>query len=509
MKPSSPLYTLFDRVWAVLFAGFTLLCLLRHNNPFLPMGAAQLLVCGAGAGLLFFLAWRLWQRFGRAPRREARTIGLLLAGYFLALLAFGLCMQVWMGGSWDFTVVTAAARDLVLDGTPPGEYFVNCANNAPLLWLYAGLFRVFALFGIRDFMPWLVAVNAGCIVFSLWCLWRIARGLWGGKWALFALGLAMLCPGFWMYAPIAYTDTLSMPFASAALLLWLGARSAPAARGRGPRLWGAFLLAALGGILRMTCGILIIAFALDLLLVRSWRGQRVQGLLAALCGILLLIGGSRAAQVALPEYDQTPMPLTHWVMMGLRGDGGYNDEDFQLTGQYESYAERQTFVREEILRRLQAMGPGGLAAHCARKLSYILSDGTYYAPSKLDRGARYPNPLHLFIVPNAPYAGFLYYLADGAQLCLLALCAVGAWRAARRPDGLTAARVAVFGLLLFLLVWEARSRYLVQFLPLLQLRLGAGLQDRRPRRAITSKRPRQSAGDAFFTGFAGPWGDDF
>lgn len=475
MKRSSRLYMAFNYAFAVLFAGLVLLSLLRHNNPFLAMGAPQLLLCGAGAAAALYFAWRWWQRRGRVPRHEARTVRLLLAGYWLLLVGFGCLMQVEPGGNWDFTVVTAAARDLVLNGTPPGEYFVNCANNAPLLWLYVGLFRLLHLFGIREFMPWLVAVNAGCITLSLWCLWRIARRLWGGKWALFVLVPAMLCPGLWLYTPIAYTDTLSMPFACAALLLWLTARGAPAGRGRTLRLWGAFALAALGGILRMTGGILLIAFLLDLFLADGWQRCRRQGVAAAVCGALLLVGGSKAAQAALPDYDQPPLPLTHWVMMGLQGDGGYNDDDFQLTIQYDTYAERQAFVRAEIARRLQAMGPAGLAEHCARKMSYIISDGTCYAPSKLDRSVHTPNLLHQFIVPNAPYAGFLYYLADGAQLCLLALCAAGAWRAARRADALTAARVAVFGLLLFLLVWEARSRYLVQFLPLLLLCAASGL----------------------------------
>ena len=47
---------------------------------------------------------------------------------------------------------------------------------------------------------------------------------------------------------------------------------------------------------------------------------------------------------------------------------------------------------------------------------------------------------------------------------------MAAARAARfRAHGATVARVAVFGLLLFLLLWETRSRYLMNFLPVLLL----------------------------------------
>ena len=34
----------------------------------------------------------------------------------------------------------------------------------------------------------------------------------------------------------------------------------------------------------------------------------------------------------LPAYDrEKAIPWQHWVMMGLSGDGGYNDADYKLT----------------------------------------------------------------------------------------------------------------------------------------------------------------------------------
>ena len=61
----------------------------------------------------------------------------------------------------------------------------------------------------------------------------------------------------------------------------------------------------------------------------------------------------------------------------------------------------------------------------------------------------------------------MYYAADGYQLLLWILCAAGGLLAfLRRDERGVAIRLACFGLLLFLLIWEARSRYLVNFLPL-------------------------------------------
>ena len=62
------------------------------------------------------------------------------------------------------------------------------------------------------------------------------------------------------------------------------------------------------------------------------------------------------------------------------------------------------------------------------------------------------------------------FLALLLTLALRAGLCVAAARAARsRAHGATVARVAVFGLMLFLLMWETRSRYLMNFLPVLLL----------------------------------------
>ena len=62
------------------------------------------------------------------------------------------------------------------------------------------------------------------------------------------------------------------------------------------------------------------------------------------------------------------------------------------------------------------------------------------------------------------------YVSTGLQLALLGFAVWGAVRGIRRRDYRPAfVQMAVLGLGLFLLVWEARSRYIVSFLPLAAL----------------------------------------
>ncbi len=477
MREGHPLIRVFDLVFALTFAlaaGISLLC---HDNPFLEMGIPQLAAVTVLLGAAVLLGTALWRKYGSAPRREKLLVGALLGIYFAAQLVFGLLMQVGMEHTWDYAVVCRAARDFVLDGTQPGDYFALFSNNGPLFWLYVGFFSLQHLFGITNFMPGLVILNAAAVNLSLGLYYLCARRLLGAKWALPALLAAMVHPALLLYTPIAYTDTLTLPFVTGALLFWLRARAAQSEGRSALRpAAAAFARVAAGAALKFSVAILAVAFLIDLLLL--WRG-RVRFAAAALClgcFVLLWSGIGAASRAAMPDFEEEGVPFTHWIMMGLHGNGGYWDPDYQLTLQYGSYEERAAFTRAEILRRLEEMGPSGLAAHTVEKLSYIVSDGCCYAQEKLNRNPLYINPLHRFIIPGEAYSGFLYYAADGYQLLLWTLCAVGGLLAFLRRDGRGAVvRLACFGLLLFLLLWEARSRYLVNFLPLYLLCAAAPL----------------------------------
>lgn len=131
---------------------------------------------------------------------------------------------------------------------------------------------------------------------------------------------------------------------------------------------------------------------------------------------------------------------------------------------------RQALNLEVIGQRVRDYGVGGMLRHLADKLSFIFGDGTYFAAYKLYLSPLYNTPLHRFLLWDYGEFGLTSYATMSLQLCLLAAMAWGAWRAMRsRCHTATVLRVAVFGLALFLLLWEARSRYLINFLPLMLL----------------------------------------
>lgn len=103
------------------------------------------------------------------------------------------------------------------------------------------------------------------------------------------------------------------------------------------------------------------------------------------------------------------IPKTHWIMMGLAGNGGYNNEDYVLTFSAPDGETRKALIRDEIAARLKEMGPAGLC-------------GTHWIRSVI-RGARAPNylPHKLAMGPTQPHSFWaeIFFEGQGALFAVL------------------------------------------------------------------------------------------
>ena len=125
---------------------------------------------------------------------------------------------------------------------------------------------------------------------------------------------------------------------------------------------------------------------------------------------------------------------------------------------------------------LSALGAAGLAKHELQKLSYLYGDGTYTATLKLSRGPVQVQPLHALVVYTEPLFGIFAYATFGLMAAQLFYCAASGIAGLRGGGAATRfLRLALLGITLFLLLWEARTRYFVNFLPAFLLCEAAGI----------------------------------
>ena len=416
--------------------------------------------------------------------------------YKKLLLLFGFCILAFFQAvtinqlavrydveSWDMSVVFNAAQYYVTNGTfdmGKYDYFLWFPNNSPLYNIFIFLFRIFAALGITNVQLALNIFNAGLLLASAWFIEKTVQVAVGQEYT--GVGVMMcvvLCP-FSLYAVLAYTDTFSMIFLSAALYFYVCT-----VKGKGNRFINLVmfsLLVAFGASMKVSVLVLAIAALIDIVMKSENIRQTVISfaLVAA-----ITFGGFTGFKYAhehspfLPEYDYNlTIPYTHWVMMGLNGLGGYCDDDYQLiTLKQPDVASRQNANIEEIKNRIASKGPVGMIYHIINKLSYIYSDGTFTACYKLDRSAVSVSPLHDYVIYLGSKFYYLGYFSLALFMSMLAMISAGIFKSIiKRDTSALMPAISLVGVTIFLLLWEARARYILNFLPLFILMTVFGIK---------------------------------
>lgn len=462
------LYKLALWAAAVFFAVVLAVCLVSVG-PWSAMLAAAALA--AIFGVCRLVLPRLTERGAR------RAFWMLFVLFALAAGAFAFAVRV--EPAWDFGRVYHGALEITSSGAIriDWQYFLESNNNFFLALVLAPVFIAGSLAGLSPLASGIL-FNLAAIDLSVLLLWAAARRRWGEKWALAAALACFCCAGLWLYGPIFYTDTLSMPFVSLGLYLaqrWSEGERPP------------WLAAALGLAAFLAFRLKPTAFCLYLALALLWLLRRGGALRAAALGLAVFAVCMAGWQVWLghnPVLDTGPiekyrLPPLHYVMMGLKNPGGYDEADHLASQALPDAAARTAHAKEEIARRLADYGPLGFLDHLRQKLAYTWVDGSYFGGHKLGIDPVAPGALQQWVADTGAHWPAFQRLVNAQQLliCLgLAVCAFDQARRGEKADGLLwAALVALLGAGVFLLVWETRSRYLVGLLPLILCAAARGL----------------------------------
>jgi len=465
---------------AILYIFIILDVVINPMNPDLAIKQSVLVPLIAFMVLAIFLGIYICKKF-RYKKVLIFTGFLILMG-FQAITIRYLAVRYDVE-SWDMGVVFNAAQYYVNNGTfdmSKYDYFLWFPNNSPLYNIFIIIFKVFGLLGITNIQLALNIFNAMLLLSSVWFIEKSVQLFAGKEYTGAGIMLCIvLCP-FSLYAVLAYTDTFSMVFLSSALYFYVRALSG---NGNYYINLGIFsILIAFGSSLKVSVLILAIAAVIDLLLNTKNLKQTAISLVLV---FVISFGGFSSFKFAhehspfLPEYDYNyTIPYTHWIMMGLNGLGGYCDDDYQLiTLKHPDVQTRQQANIDEIKNRIATKGPIGMIHHIANKLSYIYSDGTFTACYKLDRAAVSACELHNYVLYLGNRFYYLGYCSLAIFMSMLCLLVLGLFTSIKRKDNSSLMpAISLVGVTIFLLLWEARARYILNFLPLFILMTVHGIK---------------------------------
>lgn len=369
------------------------------------------------------------------------------------------------------------------------SYMARYPNNNGLLILLSLYYRVFyLLFGsVPTYAPVVLSV---LFIFTAFVFtFLISKLIFQPIGSLITVTACFLFLPFYTYTPYYYSDSLSLPFVTIAVyLIMLGIKTSH------DNLKRKLILLTLAGFV-IALGYSIKGSLLVILaggIVYTILSGKLKHSIISLICLVLAFGVSSIALGAFTdsfeistqeERYEYQYPLNHWVMMGLGGNGGYNNDDSLYTKRAGNYDEKVKADNEKIKQRLAKMGKSGLAEHIYKKLIYTWSDGTYWISHHLNTKDEKGNSridtsfLYDFVLRKGKhYTSFSVY-SNVYHIVMLALMLVSviAEILKKRVSRMTFIHGMVFGVIIFFLIWEARSRYIYNFTPLFILSAVNGL----------------------------------
>lgn len=480
-----------------LFVFLLLVCLcIALVSPFVTYYAQSLhllnyvyLFLGIPFGLGVCVALSL---LGRYPMlntllsKSSVVLGVL--SVLLLVVQLFVVSQTWFKTGWDVRWVTAANQGLDLHDPTylayvsryPNQYFLEALNYL--------ISRVAAVFGVSDSYLVLVVlnvceVNLACLITALSSGKILGQNIVFPTWFCM-VALIGLSP--WILVP--YSDCLGMFLAALCLLLAVSAIR--------PGIKWTLLgtLTSLAVAIKPTLMALVGAIVLVELMQKFTRflqqrtshaprhltkptRRTVQQLMLTILFVVGILVGKVVVGMTtstFPIQPETRMQLgaAHYLMMGhnQQTQGGYSDADIAYSESFADPSARTRGDLNEFKFRIQQMGPVQLGKLYAKKLCSTFADGSFSWKQEGSFFIETPHAGTYFsqvygIGDNssarAPYTPISQLLWFSVLLGCIAACIMPtAEKSMIRPLCLS-----ILGLGLFLMLFECRARYLIQFIP--------------------------------------------
>lgn len=192
--------------------------------------------------------------------------------------------------------------------------------------------------------------------------------------------------------------------------------------------------------------------------------------------------------------DSKAMPMTHFVMMGLTGDGGYNQADYEGTLSHDTHQEKVAYNIEQISNRIDEFGLS-LPFFLMKKANNFMADGSFgwgveggflveHTTNDMPRAFQMfhdlsvSNFLRQLYTPGTGINASLRVFEQAIYILCIFFALVYALSSFAKSfsdncDDIYYSifmYIAIIGIVLFLLLFESgRSRYLIQYLPCLTM----------------------------------------
>lgn len=473
----------FQGIFAAIF-GLCIISVAARGYVKYPGGnITAILICGiifTAAVICFYAFFR--KKVCGMTHKEIRRIFLCIAGtvlVFQVISAFTLKFEP----NSDLGYVDRAARCFSqtwnkadLYGQLPEyhiNYFARYTNNQALLVILSLIYSVCDhIFNCKPLIVPILINTAGLHI-SFLLMYLISKKIFRDKFTpLFCSIVGAGFSVFYTYTPYFYTDSMSMPFAMGSIYLFICAVEGKMSGKKALQLILSGLLLIIGFKIKGNVIILIPAYLIYLIVSGTKINRKsyikascilTAGIMLAFTGINAFIGSFDIADES--ELEEIQFPPEHWIMMGLHDRGGYYENDFWFTMNSGDYRHKKEADVREIKNRIKEYGFAGMAKHLAKKISYTWGDGTYFIGLYIKKYVKAYGKTNIFknFIIKSPVFKFYCSIYQCMLLLMILFSFISGAVSGKKRDILL--KIIICGIFFFLIVWETRSRYLVNFTP--------------------------------------------
>ena len=471
-KVRSNLIRAFYIVFAICFTFVIISAIFRSIYYKIPYLVILIPLFAVGLCLVYNLCGGRCEHF--LEKNYKKILIIFTAAMFLTEMITGIILRHGVG--YDIESVNQGAIEWVETGTFSTyyRYMCECPNNQGPMMFYFIFFKLASFIGITDYYAVAVFIDAVMLsaamaLVSLICL-RLTKSF---QTAVFALAVFALSAPYWFAAAANYTDVMSMLFP--ALVYWLYLKAYDL---RGKQQIIIYLLTglalAVGSLIKFPVFVMIIALAIDICL-RARPKQLIKFFVCVFSVFALVMvsfnGYMYSRHLDREMAENSRRPYTHWMMMGLKGYGGYNPDDFTFTDTTPP-EERTEKVNEELVRRIKEHGVTGMINLMSIKSAIDFGDGTYGIADFISIYPAKETALAKWVVYDNEYYGFYSHYATALHIALMLFMLLTSYCFAlkkrdEKADKLFAPYLAVFGIWLLLMCWESNRRYASNFGPVI------------------------------------------
>lgn len=358
----------------------------------------------------------------------------------------------------DEAMAMVETQNGILDNTT--EYFASYTNNYLFTIVMYYIFKMARIIGI-DYYLAAILVNMILIDVGIYLSLCIMRRLWGNRRAAMGLFLIAMCPTNYVFLHYVYTNTFSVPIAMG--LLYCGISIEKENTGRNKFVFALLfcVLSVYGTYLRPTTIFCTVAVIVYFFVLKKMRVKWQKILLLSGITFFLILGLNKIVNNHLQNPDNTQgFPITHWIMVGLKGTGEITGKDVQITRTQNSKMAKIQKNMREIEKRVKKLGAFGLAKLYVNKMGKEWSVGTddYQVLQTSDRCY---SEGYEWIYGNKR-SGMVIYSQVYRCICLFGIFVMlMQLRKRKNIDFRLALVIAFLAMIVFGLLWETNKKHTI------------------------------------------------